>query len=185
MIFSTSVLKSLSLLFLLACIEGSGGLRSGMLETGSFDTGLHADAVEFCPVRGLEDMLVCGTYQLQESEEGGRAEHQTRLGRLYVMHARDVHDGRGLLLSEDSRMDVPGVFDIKWSGARDRAALLGHAAADGFLYLYCLAEGGGPSGQRLVRAGAADCRRPDSSRQYPQTPFHSMRKHKHGRSTLL
>ena len=34
-----------------------------------FDTVLTADSVEWCPYAGLEQLLACGTYQL---EEGGR-----------------------------------------------------------------------------------------------------------------
>lgn len=34
-----------------------------------FDTVLTADSVEWCPHAGLEQLLACGTYQL---EEGGR-----------------------------------------------------------------------------------------------------------------
>jgi len=34
-----------------------------------FDTILTADSVEWCPCAGLEQLLACGTYQL---EEGGK-----------------------------------------------------------------------------------------------------------------
>ena len=30
------------------------------------DTVQHADSVEWCPTPGLEEILVCGTYQLNE-----------------------------------------------------------------------------------------------------------------------
>ena len=32
----------------------------------SLDTGYYADTVEWCPVEGFQDYLVCGTYQLFE-----------------------------------------------------------------------------------------------------------------------
>lgn len=35
----------------------------------SLDTGYYADTVEWCPVEGFEDYLVCGTYQLLEKNE--------------------------------------------------------------------------------------------------------------------
>lgn len=31
------------------------------------DTGFYADTVEWCPIEGFKDVLVCGTYQLVES----------------------------------------------------------------------------------------------------------------------
>jgi hypothetical protein len=138
-----------------------------------YDTVLHADAVEFCPVQGLHDVMVCGTYQLQESEQGGRAEHQTRIGRLYLLRVGETisqHEGGQeeqacLTLKEESRIDVPGVFDIKWSGPRnDQTSILGHAAADGFLYAYapCPDEGLG-----LSRLGSTDCRAKDCARKLP------------------
>jgi hypothetical protein len=135
-----------------------------------FDTGLHADAVEFCPVEGLHNVLVCGTYQLQESEQGGRAEHQTRLGRLYLLRVGETGTGgeeQGgqpqLTLHEESRLDVPGVFDIKWSGSpHTQTSILGHAAADGFLYAYALSQSPGVS---LSKLGSIDCRKQDSTRE--------------------
>lgn len=35
----------------------------------TLDTGYYADTVEWCPVKGFEDYLVCGTYQLLENNE--------------------------------------------------------------------------------------------------------------------
>ena len=58
----------------------------------SFDSVLNADAVEFCPVSGLRDLLICGTYQLKEGDEGKRADEQTRLGRLYALTVSSSHD---------------------------------------------------------------------------------------------
>lgn len=36
----------------------------------SLDTGYFADTVEWCPVEGFQDYLVCGTYQLFEKNNG-------------------------------------------------------------------------------------------------------------------
>ena len=35
----------------------------------SLDTGYYADTVEWCPVKGFESYLVCGTYQLLEKND--------------------------------------------------------------------------------------------------------------------
>lgn len=35
----------------------------------TLDTGYYADTVEWCPAKGFEDYLVCGTYQLLENKE--------------------------------------------------------------------------------------------------------------------
>ena len=56
-----------------------------MAKAGSFDTIFNADAVEFCPIVGRRNLVIGGTYQLVEGEEGGRVEQQTRLGKLWVL----------------------------------------------------------------------------------------------------
>lgn len=45
------------------------------------DTLLTADSVEWCPAAGLEDILACGTYQLNQHENSS-----TRLGSLLLFH---------------------------------------------------------------------------------------------------
>ena len=40
------------------------------LPRNAFASVLNADAIEFCPDEGLEDIFVCGTYQLREGDEG-------------------------------------------------------------------------------------------------------------------
>lgn len=45
------------------------------------DTVLTADSVEWCPVPGLEGVLACGTYQLNQHESSS-----TRLGSLLLFH---------------------------------------------------------------------------------------------------
>ena len=45
--------------------------------TPAVDTVLTADTVEWCPTPGLEEVLACGTYQLNEHENGN-----TRVGSL-------------------------------------------------------------------------------------------------------
>eukprot|EP00041_Stephanoeca_diplocostata_P010586 m.168671 g.168671 ORF g.168671 m.168671 type:complete len:202 (-) comp18216_c0_seq3:929-1534(-) len=127
-----------------------------MIYSASLDTELDADAVEFCPDEEFANVAICGTYKLEESDAGGRADQQTRHGRLLVMNV-DTTSKLEPCASMESSLDVSGVFDIKWlaldthpalwdtvraapqEGTVDAArALLGHAAADGFLYTYTL-----------------------------------------------
>ena len=39
-----------------------------MSQLAEFDTQLTADSVEWCPVSGLEEILACGTYQLNQHD---------------------------------------------------------------------------------------------------------------------
>ena len=34
----------------------------------TIDTVYNADSTEWCPVDGFQDLLLCGTYQLEENE---------------------------------------------------------------------------------------------------------------------
>ena len=115
------------------------------------DTGLDADAVEFCPQSGHTRWAVAGTYKLRESAAGGMAHQQTRDGELIIVDVNvDGAEGDGaaaVTAREASRIAVPGVFDIKWSGAvgSHSPSLLGHAAADGTLRVYSLSCNGAPA----------------------------------------
>ena len=146
-----------------------------------FDTVLNADAVEFCPVKGLRDLLICGTYQLKESDVGrGRAEDQTRLGRLFALSVcqnyeqdQDLQEECGgslylevppssqFSLTKNCELDCCGVFDIKFRTTPfSDGALLGHAAADGFLYTYKVANcDGNCKGSAITPLSSIDCRR--------------------------
>ncbi|CAH1274345.1 RBBP4 [Branchiostoma lanceolatum] len=87
------------------------------------DTEYSADSVEWCPIPGYQDVMVCGTYQLAQQdfesqppsdtldESGTTAVPQTRLGRLLCYHLLTedaVH------LSEFQRTDLPAILDMKW-----------------------------------------------------------------------
>ena len=41
-------------------------LQVRMTHLVKLNTNLHADSVEWCPSEGLEEILACGTYQLNE-----------------------------------------------------------------------------------------------------------------------
>eukprot|EP00039_Didymoeca_costata_P021085 m.343368 g.343368 ORF g.343368 m.343368 type:complete len:361 (+) comp22721_c0_seq1:183-1265(+) len=110
-----------------------------------FDTGLHADSAEFHPGILGKPILACGTYQLIENEEGGRAEQQTRIGRVHMLSISANFDGP-VEVSSIHSLEVSGIFDLKWSNipkqhgeprrVPEAPSLLGHAAADGKLYVY-------------------------------------------------
>jgi hypothetical protein len=46
------------------------------LPGNAFSTLLNADAIEFVPQEGLEDVFVCGTYQLKAGDEGLKVPHR-------------------------------------------------------------------------------------------------------------
>jgi hypothetical protein len=135
----------------MAC--GRAGHPPAVSPPAWLDTGLDADAVEFCPRAGYSRWAVAGTYKLRESDAGGKAHQQTRDGELILVdvasaqHAAADDGGAGTVADtgvvtahEVSRLAVSGVFDIKWSGAigTHSPSVLGHAAADGTLRLYSL-----------------------------------------------
>lgn len=93
------------------------------------------------PQEGFQNIAICGTYKLEESDKGGRAEHQTRHGRLLVIDVSTTADDGACDIASNiantasssndsvsptttnkaqphasviSTLDVPGVFDIKW-----------------------------------------------------------------------
>ncbi|XP_078691350.1 diphthine methyltransferase-like isoform X1 [Branchiostoma floridae x Branchiostoma belcheri] len=83
------------------------------------DTEYSADSVEWCPVPGYQDVMVCGTYQLAQQEAqssspddpGATCVPQTRLGRLlcYNLLTEDA-----ICLSEFQRTDLAAILDMKW-----------------------------------------------------------------------
>lgn len=129
---------------------------------------LNADSTELCPVKGCEDYLAVGTYQLQE-------ELQERVGQLllYRLQSRpsqlpatqrereveeEVHPtgcleansrdggqgGAGPVPHLCHTTHVPGIFDLKWrplgGDGSGAPATLGAALADGSLRLYRLQQ---------------------------------------------
>ncbi|XP_068166266.1 diphthine methyltransferase isoform X2 [Antennarius striatus] len=101
-----------------------------------FDTQLHADAVEWCPVSANHDLLACGTYQLQAGDEHAAS---SRTGRLYLFEFR-----RGTQvtpLRELQRLETAAILDLKWCHVPLAGrAVLGVAAATGELQLYALSD---------------------------------------------
>jgi len=52
----------------------------------SLDTGYYADTVEWCPIKGFETYLVCGTYQLLEkiSTNDSQSNSNIRVGNVQL-----------------------------------------------------------------------------------------------------
>ncbi|XP_011445594.3 diphthine methyltransferase isoform X1 [Magallana gigas] len=92
-----------------------------MMETHQVvDTGYYADSVEWCPHTGYHDVLLCGTYQLEESPkeqeqntEETRTKPQTRHGDVQVYKLSQ--DNGSYSLTKTAVHEMPGVLDIKWS----------------------------------------------------------------------
>lgn len=90
----------------------------------------NADATEFCPTPGCEDVLAVGTYQLDEGT-------QTREGRLYMFRVSGHAFEDDLALEELSATDLAGILDMAWvSSEVQGGGLLAVGLADGFISLF-------------------------------------------------
>ncbi|TFK77092.1 WD-40 repeat-containing protein [Pluteus cervinus] len=112
----------------------------------AFDTILPADSVEFCPHPDANDILLCGTYKLLESENssGGNEEltsppstSQARRGQCLVLCADSSSPTDTSEIQQLQAIDLPAVLDIKWShrfgGAGPLAAI---ATSEGAISLH-------------------------------------------------
>ncbi|GAB2240773.1 hypothetical protein Droror1_Dr00021291 [Drosera rotundifolia] len=95
----------------------------------------NPDAVAFCPHDPYANFLAVATYTLQQQQPTTDHDHdhgheQTRLGSLSIF---DVNAGdRGRVRVVD-RVELAGVFDVKWS---PKGVRVGVAAADGGLRVF-------------------------------------------------
>ncbi|XP_075973196.1 diphthine methyltransferase isoform X1 [Anticarsia gemmatalis] len=74
-----------------------------------WDTGYSADSVEWCPVDSYRNVLVCGTYQLEKTQDEIKTK-QTRLGKIYLF----VVDNATTELSPIQTINTAGILDQKW-----------------------------------------------------------------------
>ena len=98
----------------------------------------NADAVEFCPHVGFENILAASTYTLHETP----IDNPTRLGSISLFDV-EVETRRLELVH---RVESAGIFDIRWSplGSCDHIGpLLAQADADGYLRIHALLQSPG------------------------------------------
>ncbi|XP_059144292.1 diphthine methyltransferase-like [Physella acuta] len=116
------------------------------------DTVLNADSVEWCPHLGMEDVLLCGTYKLEESipnnkteesssqteanEQNEEAAKQIRHGGVIVYKLLPNEDLGLIDLQENQTLKMCGVLDIKWLEHQiEDEAIFGLVDAEGNLQL--------------------------------------------------
>ncbi|KAL1786665.1 diphthine methyltransferase [Sigmodon hispidus] len=119
------------------------GSQSGALRTlQAVDTEFTADSVEWCPVKGCQHLMACGTYQLRTPEDQRALDvckPQVRLGRLYLYSFSE--DNRAEPLTEVQRRDSSAILDMKWCHIPVSGhILLGLANASGSVELLHLME---------------------------------------------
>jgi diphthamide biosynthesis protein 7 len=76
-------------------------------------TDLPAAALEFCPISGYQDLLVCGTYKLDEGpsptiKNDAEQTKQTRFGKCLVLQEE------GAVFYRTQEVKFPGILDLKW-----------------------------------------------------------------------
>ncbi|XP_013143610.1 PREDICTED: diphthine methyltransferase [Papilio polytes] len=100
-----------------------------------WETGYSADSVEWCPVLPYQNVLVCGTYQLDKKDEGQQNKKQTRLGRIYLFLVNN--DTKELIPAQT--IDTAGILDQKWCyHTIGGYPILGVVTSEGKLQLYKL-----------------------------------------------
>ncbi|RPD82546.1 WD-40 repeat-containing protein [Lentinus tigrinus ALCF2SS1-7] len=114
-----------------------------------YDTDWPADSTEFCPHPSAQDIFVCGTYKLEQSQEGAVPEipaqndedgepktparkPQKRRGKCLLFR---VQDEENFTLLQET--ELPAILDMKWCH-RDASAspLLGIADSEGHITLH-------------------------------------------------
>ncbi|XP_063444635.1 diphthine methyltransferase-like [Mytilus trossulus] len=107
------------------------------------DTEYSADSVEWCPHDGYQDILLCGTYQLDQSKDSQEDSSvpQTRLGKLHTYRLKEEEETQSL--DHVQTTDMPGILDIKWCPSLiDNQSLFGLVNSIGELQIYQLNDDG-------------------------------------------
>ena len=73
----------------------------------TIDTGYSADSAEWCPINGLEDYFVCGTYQLEDNSNETKARRKGKL----MLFKYDVDKD---YLREVQVVPTEAILDQKW-----------------------------------------------------------------------
>ncbi|XP_030022222.1 diphthine methyltransferase [Manduca sexta] len=105
-----------------------------------WNTTYSADSVEWCPIEPYRDVLVCGTYQLDNKEQEQTSPKQKRIGRIYLFVINDNITE----ISPIETIDTPGILDQKWSQwPIQNHPTLATVTSDGTLQLYRLIDNNG------------------------------------------
>ncbi|CAG9786376.1 unnamed protein product [Diatraea saccharalis] len=103
-------------------------------------TGISADSVEWCPVEPHRNVLVCGTYQLDnDAQQSEDAKKQSRLGKIYLF----IIDQNTTDLFPVQTLNIAGVLDQKWCYHNiQNNPVLAVATSEGCVELYRLQSEG-------------------------------------------
>ncbi|XP_065366057.1 diphthine methyltransferase [Calliphora vicina] len=103
----------------------------------SIDTEYSADSIEWCPHPDYNNYFVCGTYQLEENQEGSSTATPPcrRKGRIYLYKFDRITKS----LNELDRLETAAILDMKWlKGSGNELPLLATANALGQIDVYAL-----------------------------------------------
>ncbi|KAJ7092733.1 WD40-repeat-containing domain protein [Mycena epipterygia] len=101
----------------------------------AFNTVFPADSVEFCPHPAAQDVLVCGTYNLEKNE----GPMQKRRGQCLVFKVEPSPSPASAVATprQIQAIDLPAVLDMKWCHRTFSATpLLGVADSEGNISLH-------------------------------------------------
>ncbi|XP_028027962.1 diphthine methyltransferase isoform X1 [Bombyx mandarina] len=100
-----------------------------------WNTEYSADSVEWCPVEPHKNVLVCGTYELAESDEDQLAQKQTRLGKIFLF----VINQDATEIKPIQTVNTSGILDLKWCNHKlEGHAVLAAVTSIGELRIYRL-----------------------------------------------
>lgn len=99
----------------------------------TLDTEYSADSIEWCPNKNYENYFVCGTYQLEESEN--KSEAAKRKGRILLYDYNIELD----VLEKVQTVETSAVLDQKWRIGEEPT--LGIANSIGEIQIYDLTNG--------------------------------------------
>eukprot|EP01138_Halocafeteria_seosinensis_P009979 gb/GECG01010191.1/.p1 GENE.gb/GECG01010191.1/~~gb/GECG01010191.1/.p1 ORF type:complete len:263 (+),score=23.56 gb/GECG01010191.1/:1-789(+) len=102
----------------------SGGAQLSTSCLSTHETKYCADVVECCPHEGHQNILVCGTYELDEAA-------QQRVGGFYTVKYDE--DSDRLVWNESKFKETSGIFDAKWCHT---SPLLATAHANGCISIW-------------------------------------------------
>lgn len=111
-------------------------MKFNLLQT--FNTTYCADSVEWCPIAPYQDHFLCGTYELQASDNTSNEKtDQVRLGQLHLFSVTQK-----LELQLHDTVNSSGILDIKWCPQMIRSEkIFATANADGKILVWKLMTG--------------------------------------------